>query len=414
MSSTVRESNYNDLAPLRGTTRKRLIIPTALLALGLLLKFTGYIQQPWQHWLYIFVFSFSLSNLLTPLSIRFSFILGWLDIPAGRKAHIAPTPLLGGAAILGAFGIALIANFSFSWEMKGVGIATTLIWFVGLLDDKYEIPAKVKLLVQVVAVSILIFFNVHVTFMPATWWGDWTEYLITAFWVIGITNAVNFLDGMDGLAAGMSAIISFFLGLVAIQTAQPYFGFVAIALLGSCVGFLPYNFRRSRRAAIFLGDSGSTMLGFALASTVLMGTWAENNIASIIVPILLLGVPIFDMTLTTVIRFATGQVRTFGEWLAYTGRDHFHHRLADLGIGRFSAVMVIYTITFYLGISAVVLKEVRGIDALLVLLQATILFLIITFFMIYVQSKNVRLSIDDHKETLKPGTTIADGLTDDF
>lgn len=367
------------LAPPQFTTRKRLILPSLLLIACVVTKASGILWKPWHDWVYIFVFAWSLSNLLTPLAIRFSFLLGWLDIPKGRKAHAVPTPLLGGAAIIGSFGIALLTNFHFSLQMKGVGIASSLIFLVGLIDDKWELPAAFKLLAQIAASVILIIHEIHVSFLPDTLLGNIGEYLLTVFWVIGITNAVNFLDGMDGLAAGMSALISLFLAIVALQTQQSYFGLVALALLASCLGFLPYNLRKGKNARIFLGDNGATFLGFSLASTTAMGTWAEDNFAALVVPILLFGVPIFDMILTTIARVATGKVRSFGQWLSYAGRDHFHHRLAALGIGNYRAVMVIYGITFFLGLSAVVLKQARGIDAILLLIQSAILFLLISF-----------------------------------
>ena len=347
--------------------------------------------------LFVLLFAWSLSALLTPLSIRFSFATGCLDHPAGRKAHACPTPLLGGMAIIATFGITLLVSFHYSLPMKGVGLGGLLIWLVGIIDDRWGLPAKLKLFFQFVAVGILLVFGVHVTFLPHTWWGIGLEYMITAIWVIGITNAVNFLDGMDGLAAGMSAIIAGFLALVALQTGQVYFSIVALALLGACLGFLPFNFRWKDNARVYLGDNGATFLGFILASAVIMGDWAEDDVAAIFVPLVLMGIPIFDMTMTTITRFATGKVRTLGEWLAYTGRDHLHHRLAALGIGRSTAVFVIWWLTAFLGTTAVMLTRLEGVFAILMLLQATIMLGLITFFMIYVRNHQIRLFIEESK-----------------
>lgn len=308
-------------------------------------------------WLYILFFAWSLAAVLTPIAIALSRQTKCMDYPSGRKDHSDATPLLGGLAIIGAFGLALLVSFHYSAPMKGVGLGGLLIWLLGVLDDRYSLSASLKLIVQLAAVAILFLFNVHFTFLPNTPVGIAGEYLLTAVWVIGILNAVNFLDGMDGLASGMSAIIAGFLALVALQTNQYYFSAVALALLGACVGFLPYNFRWKRSARIFLGDNGSTFLGFILASAAIMGDWAEDDVAALIVPIVLMGVPIFDMTMTTVTRFGTGKVRTLGQWLSYTGRDHLHHRLAALGIGRGTAVLVIWALTFFLGITAVMLTH---------------------------------------------------------
>jgi len=360
-------------------------------------------------WLKTFLFALSLSFLFTPLAIRLSFLLGWLDIPKGRKDHANATPLLGGFAIVAAFGLSLLLSYHYSLEMKGVGLAALLIWIVGVVDDRWELPAWWKLLSQVLAVVILLLFNVKLTFLPPTLWGHLAEYAITFFWVVGVTNTVNFLDGMDGLSGGMSAIISFFLAIVAVQTGQVYFAFIALAMLGACLGFLPYNFRRKGNARIFLGDNGSTFLGFTLAAAVIMGNWAEDNVAKLSVPLLLMAVPIFDMTLTTIFRFGTGKVRTVGQWLAYAGRDHFHHRLAALGIGRKAAVLVIWFITFFLGISAVVLKSAHGFHAILILFQAGLLFVLITFFMIYVRSHQIELFVKTSQDN---GDTDVKSLED--
>lgn len=365
-----------------------------LLVLVVFSPASNWLQDENLKWFIVLIYAWSIGALLTPLAIRFSFVLNWLDIPDQRKAHAYPTPVLGGLAIIGAFGAALLINFDFSLQMKGVGIGGFLIWLVGVFDDRFAIPAKVKLLVQVIAVAVLIYTGVHVTFLPNTWWGFTGEIILTAVWIIGITNAVNFLDGLDGLAAGMSAIIAFFLALVAVQSGQIYFSYVAIALFASCLAFLPYNFRRGKNAAIFLGDNGATFLGFTLAATAVMGDWAENNMAALVIPILLLGVPIFDMTLTTIMRFKNGQVRTLGEWLAFTGRDHFHHRLVMLGISRYMATWLILSIVAILGISAVALKQARGLDAMLLLVQMAMIFGLICFFMIHVRSKQIKLFME--------------------
>ncbi len=394
------------LGPPLGMTRKRMILPALTLVVLIVLP---YFWESAKHsflWLYVPLFAWALGSFLTPLAIRGAFLTGWLDIPKGRKAHAHPTPVTGGGAIIGAFGLTLLFTYSYSLEMKGVGIAALLIWIVGALDDRWELPAKLKLLVQVIAVAILIIFKVHVTFLPDTWWGMGGEWIITAMWVIGITNAVNFLDGMDGLAVGISMIIAGLLAIVSLQNNQMYFTIISLALMGACMGFLPYNFSRRRNALIFLGDNGATFLGFTLAATALVGDWAEDNVAALAVPILLFGVPIFDMTLTTIIRFGTGQVKTFGEWLAFAGRDHFHHRLAALGIGRYTSVLVIWVVTLQLGLPALALKQARGIDAFVLLSQAVLFLLILTFFMIYVRNNQIRLFVEEQKRITESGRHV--------
>ncbi len=210
--------------------------------------------------------------------------------------------------------------------------------------------------------------------------------------MIGITNAVNFLDGMDGLAAGSSAINSAFFALVALQTGQPFMMLLSIALMGSCMGFLPYNFRRLKPASIFLGDSCSNFLGFTLAGIGILGEWGTNNLVGLAVPILILSVSNFDTTLPTVVRFKSGQVRSFSEWIRFTGRDHFHHRRSDLGFGNKTAVWIIYLISVWLGLEAFVTKNARGIDAIFSLLKVSIIFILIGSFMVFVQHRYERLA----------------------
>ena len=289
-------------------------------------------------------------------------------------------------------------NYSDEHELKGVALAGTLILAVGLADDILELPARWKLLAQLLAVAILIHFGVVISFLPGTWWGMIGEWLLTAFWVLGITNAVNFLDGMDGLAAGSTGINAMFFGLVAWQNAQSDMMFLALPLLGACLSFLVYNFRPGQRAWIFLGDAGSTFLGFMVASLAVMGDWASHHTVGLVVPILILGVPIFDMTFTTVMRVASGQVRSFRQWIDFTGRDHIHHRLEDLRIGRVGAVLVIYVVTIWLGLSALVLKNTTGTNAILQVAQSMIVFVLLGFFMVFVSRQYAEIrdgAIDD-------------------
>jgi UDP-GlcNAc:undecaprenyl-phosphate GlcNAc-1-phosphate transferase len=199
------------------------------------------------------------------------------------------------------------------------------------------------------------------------------------FWIIGIANAMNFFDGMDGLAAGLGAVISFFLGVVAFQTGQPFLGWVAIAMLGGCLGFLPFNFRIKKSAAIFLGDAGSVVIGFILACVAVYGDWAQGNpVVALVSPVLIFWILIFDMVHITVDRILTGKVKNFRQWIEYVGKDHLHHRLANVLGGRKQSVLFIYLLGVCLGTSAVVLRNARPTDAVLLIIQACIMVVLIT------------------------------------
>ena len=252
-------------------------------------------------------------------------------------------------------------------------------------------PAKLKLFVQMIAVAIMIHYGVVADFLPNAWWGKLFETLITFMWMLGITNSMNFFDGIDGLATGLTIICSAFLGILAIQTHQPYLMLLSIALAGSCLGFLPYNLRYRNPAVIFLGDAGSTFMGFMLAGMVLMGGWGgEDPIKAYAMPMLILGIFIFDMVYTTVSRIASKKVINLNQWLEFTGKDHLHHRLMVLGLGAKQTVFFIYFLTASLGLSALVLKNGSLIDALLLLLQAVTIYLIIVILMIRVRLRNRR------------------------
>jgi UDP-GlcNAc:undecaprenyl-phosphate GlcNAc-1-phosphate transferase len=177
----------------------------------------------------------------------------------------------------------------------------------------------------------------------------------------------------------LGAIIAFFLGVVAFQTNQPFLGWISLAVLGSCLGFLPYNFRPGGSAVIFLGDAGSTVIGFVLACIAVYGDWADGQpLVSLVSPVLIFWLLIFDMAHITCDRFLTGKVRSFREWIEYVGKDHLHHRLADVLGSRRKAVLFIYLMGLCLGLSAIVLRGAGPEDAILLILQAAILVALIT------------------------------------
>ena len=342
--------------------------------------------------IWLALLAFGLSASLTPAAAWLARRLGAIDIPGGRKIHLAPTPLLGGAAIYAGFATVVLLEFSWSTELWGMIAGASIVFALGLLEDTKGVPASIRLAVQITAVAIVIRCGVVLTFLPPTWWGVAGEVLLTVTWIVGITNAFNFLDGLDGLAAGSAAINAFFLGGAAVVTGQPSLALLCFALLAASAGFLPYNYKPHRRDAsgeIFLGDSGSTFLGFTLACLAISGDWAEGSPKDLIVPVLIMAVPIFDMVLITIMRVRDGLVRNLTEWIVYTGRDHFHHRLLGLGMRKKETVAIIYLVNFCLGISASLLKGSGTADAFLVLGQVTIIFGIIGYAMVVMRKRGM-------------------------
>ena len=187
---------------------------------------------------------------------------------------------------------------------------------------------------------------------------------------------------MDGLATGLTSITSLFLSFLAIQTGQEFLMFLSIALLGSSLGFLPYNFRLKEPAVIFLGDSGSAFMGFMLGGLTVMGGWgAVDPIKAYTMPILILGILIFDMVYLTFSRIFTRKVHNFTEWLDFTGKDHLHHRIAALGFSNRRTVLFIFIIDATLGLGALILKNGRTIDAIFLIIQTALIYMVIVILM---------------------------------
>ncbi len=331
-------------------------------------------------WLYILLFASSTSALLTPVMMVVATKAGIVDAPGGRKIHTVATPLLGGAAIMISFISALLANMILDARDVVLVAGGTVVAVVGLIDDWKDIRARYKLIIQVFVVVVLINSGIILDLFPT--WTTWGFLLNAAFsivWVVGLTNAMNFIDGMDGLATGVSAIISLFMGIAAFQTSQPFMGWIAIAMLGSCLGFLPFNFRPRKHAAIFLGDAGSTFFGFVLSALAIKASWADHNpIVSFATPVLIFWVLIFDMAYITFERIITGKVKGFQDWIDYVGTDHIHHRLLAIFGDRRKVVCFIFFLCFTLGISAVTLRNARPIDGVLTVVQAFLITIIVS------------------------------------
>ena len=350
----------------------------------------------------LILLSFCLSYILTQIMCGLAWRIGAVDRPSSRKMHKNDTPLLGGVAVFLAFSIGAISMLEYSFELKGVVYAATVVFLLGLADDIFKLSSILRLVVQLGAVCILFYHGLELHFAP-----DFTEFhildkLMTVFWVLGIANAVNFLDGFDGLCAGFGAIAAFFFGLLAFLTEQYFLMFLAFSLTGSCIGFLPWNFRPNKTARIFLGDAGSVFLGFTLASFAIMGDWAENRYVALTVPILILSLPIYDISMTSFFRIKEGSVKTIRQWFDYTGKDHFHHRLFTMGLGRSSMVFFMYSLNIMLGFSAVIIHTGGTLEAYLALIQAFLILTMFTISMVYAEKK-----LKDSVKTLKQNNSIS-------
>jgi UDP-GlcNAc:undecaprenyl-phosphate GlcNAc-1-phosphate transferase len=333
-----------------------------------------------RRWLYILVLAFSFSGLTTPICGLLATNWGLVDNPSGHKIHKEPTPLLGGAAVFLGFFLPLLINGIFNREFGAILLAAMILFVLGVFDDTLNLRAHVKLIVQIALGLGLTFVGVRIILIPeTTLLGSIVNRLLSLIWIVGITNAMNFFDGMDGLAAGVSAIIAFFLAVVAMQMDAHFVGWAAVAMLGACLGFLPYNFRPWKRALIFLGDAGSTTIGFVLASLAIYSDWADfNPVVSIFSPILIFWILIFDMAHITIFRVIRGKTRTLREWIEYVGHDHLHHRMARVLGGPTQSVLFIYLLTICLGLSALLLRYSTPFAGFLLLCQASIIVVLVS------------------------------------
>lgn len=368
--------------------RRHYILALFLFVLSLTGLFCSRLPFPFHYrsWMLI-PLAFSLSYLLTPAVRLLAERLGAVDRPEARKMHSETTPLLGGVAIFLAFSLSVGSVFWYSLELKGVIVASSMIFVVGVLDDLFNLSSVVRLFAQVGAVLVLFGFGLQIDSIPDLTSLHLLKKAVTLLWIIGITNAVNFLDGLDGLCAGFGAISALFIGLIAFLTHQHFLMFLGFSLAGSCLGFLPWNFRRREPARIFMGDAGSLFIGFTLASLAIMGDWAESRSVALVVPVLILFLPIFDTAMTTFFRIREGKVRTFRQWLDYVGRDHLHHRVYSLGIGKRNAVYVLWMVAVMLGLSAVIIRTGGMLEAYLALLQASLVLVFFTALIVHFKNR---------------------------
>lgn len=332
--------------------------------------------------IFILILSFLISYFLSPFTINFAYKYNILDMPNERKIHTTPTPRIGGIALFLGFVLTLIRNVQFSEEILGILLSASVIFIISLLDDIFNLSASFKIIFQIFASIIIILFGFRITAVPKGFLlENLLEIIITIIWIVGVTNAIAFLDGIDGLVLGFGSLCSLMFLMISILTGQKFISYLSAALMGSCLGILPFNWYKAKT---FLGDSGSNVIGFVLASISIVGWWGENKpIVSLSTPVLILSIPIFDIIYVTISRIKTGKVRSLYEWLSYTGKDHIHHRLLNLGFSVQEAVLTILLITFCLGLYSIIIRYTDFTDkiSLLVLLQVFLICVILSLIM---------------------------------
>jgi len=301
-------------------------------------------------YLVLFVLSLVFGLAGTPLVRRLALRTGVVDAPSARKIHVAPVPLLGGAAIY--LGFMLTVTALSYWvlpfyilQLAAIVLGGSFMFFIGLLDDKWGLSPYVKLGAQIIAALWLIWTGVIIEALQ----NDWLNVGATFIWIIVITNAINFLDNMDGLSAGISAIAAGFFFLAAYLSGQWMVAAMGAAMAGAAAGFVYHNFGIIKQGkAIFMGDSGSLFLGYILAAIGIKLRFNNTYFVTWMVPVLILGLPLFDITLVVISRLRRRLSPLRG------GKDHTSHRLVALGLNKRETVLVIYLICGALGVAALV------------------------------------------------------------
>ena len=320
------------------------------------------------------VISAVVALLLTPVVGRGSALLGLVDAPGGRKVHVHPVPRLGGVAVVASAVLALTivhglvtpeSQGEFLPAVRPLLLGALLIFLAGVVDDLRGLGPGSKVAIETLAAAIVMWSGLlieRVTLLGNTWALGWLAYPITAAWIIGVTNAFNLIDGIDGLAAGIAVLAGAACGAILIVRGHAPEAMLLAALVGAMLGFLVYNFEP---ASIFLGDSGSLVTGFLLATTAIAGWQKGATALASAVPLLIFALPIADAGSTLLRRLLARptegrSVRAVLKRIVEPDREHLHHRVLALGWSVPRTVFVFYGITALLSLLALATAQVNG------------------------------------------------------
>lgn len=335
----------------------------------------------------IVLVTFFTSCLLVPFVKKIANHVGAMDYPNERKVHTKPMPRLGGLAIFGAFLLGYMLFARTSLQMLSILIGGFIIILTGVVDDIKPVPAKIKFLLQIVASAVVVFYgNIVLNHIDVFGFSmDFPvpiNYIVTILFIVSITNAVNLIDGLDGLAAGVSSIYFLTIAIIAfiLNLMQGLDTVLSLIMLGSTLGFLVYNFNPAK---IFMGDTGSLFLGFTISVIALLGFKAAT-LTSLIVPLVILAIPIFDTALAIFRRVLKG------ESIGAPDKDHFHHQLLKMKFSVKSTVLIIYGINILFAAVSVfyVLGDAKIAIGLYVILMILLLFLVLKTDILFVHDES--------------------------
>lgn len=342
---------------------------------------------------------------LIPSVKKYAFKIGAIDVPKDeRRMHTRPTPRLGGMAIFLSFIASVLLFCEIDLPIRGILLGSVIIVVLGVIDDIRPLKAWVKLIVQIAAALVAVYHGVRIDAFTNFNIFSANPYVglgilsapVTVLWIVGITNSVNLIDGLDGLAAGVSSIASLCLMVVALLTAELNLAILVAALAGACLGFLPYN---KNPASIFMGDTGATFLGFVLSCISVIGLFKFYAAISFAVPLLILGLPIFDTFYAIIRRVLAGKSPMSAD------RSHIHHKLVDMGFSQKQTVVILYGMSGILGILAVVLTA-GGEARAMILLASFAIVGVVGFYIL-------KLGEAKHYEEQKKEIPTVEGKKDD-
>jgi len=344
------------------------------------------LSHNWLLYIAAFASAFAITLVTTPLAKKISIKAGAIDYPKDRGVHNKPMPRMGGIAIVFGFIITVLILYRFEptinlRQFAGFIVGALIIVALGVVDDIKNLPAKLKFCVQIIAALIVIFSGtrINVVLWPVTTYLQTLSIPITLIWIVGVTNAVNLIDGLDGLAAGVSSIAAICIMVLCIMTGTSTAVMLTAALAGACMGFLPRNFNP---AEIFMGDTGSTFLGFVLAVSSVFGVFKGYALLAVVVSMLCLGLPIFDTIFAMLRRMAKHQP------IMSPDRGHLHHRLLDRGFSQKQAVLILYGISLLCGLSAIFISFKDSRTLMVVVLTVIVLSFVIYYFNAHIKNKN--------------------------
>ena len=319
--------------------------------------------------LFAFILALAISFACTPAVRMLAIKIKAVDVPKdNRRMHKVPIPRMGGLAIFAGFLVSVLFFVPLGTEFRSILIGALILVVLGIIDDIVALKPKTKFAGQIIAALIPALSGVSIhgivnPFVP----GQYSTLGIfsiplTVIWIVGITNAVNFIDGLDGLACGVSAIATVTMFIIAVLFGETYIALMMAALAGACLGFLPYNMNPAK---IFMGDTGSMFLGYILATVSIQGLFKFYAVISFAVPFILLGLPIFDTGFAIVRRLLKGQSPLQAD------RGHVHHRLIDLGFDQKQSVAILYAFSALMGLTAVILARTN--ESKLIILAIAVL-----------------------------------------